>query len=113
MTTSIYLELPWQGRRQMFSDITGFFAVTVLLILIDSYILCENQDTLRILLSIGIDYAILLFYIAARNNVMTSGSNATPQTQPQALRDQVGQQDLKWKEAKGSFPDHDRQTATR
>jgi len=60
----------------MFGDITGFIAVTLLLILIDSYILCEHQNTTRIIISIGIDYAILLVYIAARNVAMTSAPNA-------------------------------------
>ena len=42
MSTSLYLELPWQGKRQMFGDIAGFIIVTLLLIMIDSYILCEQ-----------------------------------------------------------------------
>jgi hypothetical protein len=97
----------------MLGDIAGFFAVTILLILIDSYILCEKQDTPRILLSIGIDYAILFFYIAARNIVMTSESGATPSTQSQIPRDHLGHQDLKWKEADWRIPGNGQQTATR
>jgi multisubunit Na+/H+ antiporter MnhC subunit len=72
MSASLYLELPWQGKRQMFGDIAGFIIVTLFLVLIDSYILCEHQNTTRIIISIGIDYAILLVYIAARNVIMTS-----------------------------------------
>jgi hypothetical protein len=112
MSTSIYLELPWQGRRQMFGDIAGFFAITVLLILIDSYILCEKQDTLRIFFSIGLDYAILFLYIAARNIVMTPGSNGKTPTSSQTPRDQPGQQDLKWKEVDGRVSNNYRQMGT-
>jgi hypothetical protein len=97
----------------MFYDIAGFFGITILLILIDSYILCEVQNTTRILLSIGIDYAILFLYIAARNIVTSHESSATPHAQSQKPRDHLGHQDLKWKEADGRFPGNGQQTATR
>ena len=95
MSTSLYLELPWQGKRQMFSDIAGFIGVTVLLILIDSYILCEQQNASRIFISIGIDYAILFAYLAARNVAMTSEPNTSATTQPQNSQYQAKQQDCK------------------
>ncbi|GAB7335829.1 hypothetical protein MBLNU13_g08103t1 [Cladosporium sp. NU13] len=95
MSTSLYLELPWQGKRQMFSDIAGFVGVTLLLILIDSYILCEQQNASRIFLSIGIDYAILFVYIAARNVVTTSNPDPRATTQQQIPQCQVKQQGYK------------------
>lgn len=73
MSTSIYLELPWKGKGPMIGDIVGFVAVTILLIAIDSYILCEQQNTLRIVFSIGIDYFILFVYMAIRNIALASG----------------------------------------
>jgi hypothetical protein len=95
MSTSLYLELPWQGKRQMFGDIASFIIVTLLLILIDSYILCEHQNTTRIVVSIGIDYAILFMYIAARNVAMTSESNTPSGTQLGASHTRAKQQDCK------------------
>lgn len=73
MSTSIYLELPWKGKGPMIGDIVGFVAVTLLLISIDSYILCEQQNALRIVFSIGIDYFILFIYLAIRNIAMAGG----------------------------------------
>lgn len=70
MTEKIYLELPWKGKGSMIGDIVGFVAVTLLLISIDSYILCEQQNTLRIVFTIGIDYFILFVYMAIRNIAM-------------------------------------------
>jgi len=95
MSTSLYLELPWQGKRQMFGDIAGFIMVTLLLIMIDSYILCEQQNAARIFLSIGIDYAILFAYMAVRNAVMASESGTSIRTQPQTNQCQEKQQDCK------------------
>ena len=95
MSTSVYLELPWQGKRQMFSDIAGFIGVTLLLILIDSYILCEQQNAARIFLSIGVDYAILFAYIAARNVAMTSKPDPRAAAQQQIPQCQVKQQGYK------------------
>lgn len=95
MSTSLHLELPWQGKRQMFSDIAGFIGVTVLLILIDSYILCEQQNASRIFISIGIDYAILFAYLGVRNAAMTSEPNTSARSQPQMSQFQAKQQDCK------------------
>ena len=95
MSSSLYLELPWQGKRQMFGDIAGFIGVTLVLILIDSYILCEQQNAARIFCSIGIDYAILFAYLAARNAAMASDPAGPATTQYQAPRCQEKQQDYK------------------
>lgn len=80
----------------MVCDIAGFIIVTLLLIMIDSYILCEHQNTSRILLSIGIDYAILFLYISARNIAMSSEPSTVPQSQSRTYPVQARQQDLKW-----------------
>jgi hypothetical protein len=95
MSASLYLELPWQGKQQMFGDIAGFIIVTLLLIMIDSYILCEQQNATRIFFSIGIDYAILFGYMAVRNAVMTSEPGTSARTQPQTYQCQEKQQDCK------------------
>ena len=95
MSSSLYLELPWQGKRQMFGDIAGFIGVTLVLILIDSYILCEQQNAARIFCSIGIDYAILFAYLAARNAAMASDTAGPATTQHQAPRCQEKQKDCK------------------
>lgn len=79
----------------MFGDIAGFIIVTLLLIIIDSYILCEQQNAARIFFSIGIDYTILFAYIAARNAVMTSEPDASARAQPQTSQYQAKQQDYK------------------
>ena len=79
----------------MFGDIAGFVLVTILLIMIDSYILCEHQNTARIIFSIGIDYAILVVYIAARNVAMISEPSVPSRTQPEFLQTRTKQQDCK------------------
>lgn len=103
MSKTLDLELPWHGTRQMVGDIAGFIVVTLLLIVIDSYILCEHQNTLRIILSISIDYAILSLYIAARNFVMPSGADEVRQTQFRATQNGYAQHDHKWAEAKRDY----------
>lgn len=95
MSTSLYLELPWKGTRQMLGDIAGFIGVTLLLIIIDSYILCEQQNAARIFCSIGIDYAILFTYIAVRNVAMANEPGTSARTQPQMSQCQAKQQDYK------------------
>lgn len=79
----------------MFSDIAGFIGVTLLLILIDSYILCEQQNAARIFLSIGVDYAILFAYIAARNVVMMSKPDPRATARQQTPQCQDKQQGYK------------------
>ena len=79
----------------MFGDIAGIVVVTLLLILIDSYILCEHQNTTRIVISIGIDYAILFAYMAARNVIMTDELCAPPASQPGIPRSREKYQDFK------------------
>lgn len=78
MTKTIYLELPWKGIGAMIGDIVGFIAVTILLISIDSYILCKQQNAIRIMFSIGIDYFILFVYMAIRNIAMADRHAARP-----------------------------------
>jgi len=96
----------------MVCDIAGFLIVTLLLIVIDSYILCEHQNTSRILLSIGIDYAILFLYISARNVAMSSESSAAPQAQSRTYPVQERQRDLKWEGADSRAPTDGRPMAT-
>ena len=79
----------------MFGDVAGFILITLFLVLIDSYILCEQQNAARIICSIGIDYAILFAYMAARNAVMTSESGTPAGAQPQTSQYQAMQQDYK------------------
>lgn len=79
----------------MFGDIVGFIIVTLLLILIDSFILCEHQNTTRILFSIGIDYIILFVYIAARNVAIASEPSAASQPQYGTHKGRAMQQDCK------------------
>lgn len=79
----------------MFSDIAGFIGVTLLLILIDSYILCEQQNASRIFISIGIDYAILFAYLGVRNAAMTSENSTSARPQPQTSQFQAKQLDCK------------------
>jgi hypothetical protein len=95
MSTSLYLELPWKGTRQMLGDIAGFIGVTLLLIIIDSYILCEQQNAARIFFSIGVDYAILFAYLAARNFAMASEPDTAAGTQPLMFQCQAKQEDYK------------------
>jgi hypothetical protein len=79
----------------MFGDIAGFIIVTLVLIMIDSYILCEQQNATRIFFSIGIDYAILFGYMAIRNAVMTSKPDTSVKTHPQTYQCQEKQHDCK------------------
>jgi hypothetical protein len=80
----------------MLGDIAGFIGVTLLLIIIDSYILCEQQNAARIFCSIGIDYAILFAYLAVRNVAMASSPDtSSARTQPQVSQCQVKHQDYK------------------
>jgi hypothetical protein len=80
----------------MLGDIAGFIVVTLLLIIIDSYILCEQQNAARIFCSIGIDYAILFAYLAVRNFAMASEPDtSSAKTHPQMSQCQAKQQECK------------------
>jgi hypothetical protein len=66
----------------MTQDITGFLAVILFMASMDAYVVWYHQDTLRILFTIALNFAVLMGYHIVRDTINGTDNDAEPQDEP-------------------------------
>jgi hypothetical protein len=63
----------------MTQDITAFIAVMLFMASLDAYVVWYNQDTLRILFTIALNFIVLMGYHIVRDTINGTDNDATPE----------------------------------